>query len=82
MTVKAILLGNPCFSTDVHSSGGYGRSEGLEYGGERPDQSYGASGVPGGFGDEPQGYGRRRDDEDEYGERRQEHGSGGYGRRY
>jgi len=63
-------------------SGGYGRSEGLEYGGERPDQSYGASGVPGGFGDEPQGYGRRRDDEDEYGERRQEHGSGGYGRRY
>jgi len=63
-------------------SGGYGRSEGLEYGGERPDQSYGASGVPGGFGDEPQSYGRRRDDEDEYGERRQEHGSGGYGRRY
>jgi len=63
-------------------SGGYGRSEGLEYGGERPDQSYGASGVPGGFGDEPQSHGRRRDDEDEYGERRQEYGSGGYGRRY
>ncbi|RMZ67328.1 nima-interacting [Pyrenophora seminiperda CCB06] len=61
------------------SSGGYGRSEGLEYGGERPDQSYGASGVPGGFGEEPQSYGRRRDDEDEYGERRQEYGSGGYG---
>ncbi|XP_014555441.1 hypothetical protein COCVIDRAFT_102284 [Bipolaris victoriae FI3] len=69
------------------SSGGYGRSEGLEYGGERPERSYGASGVPGGFGG----------DEDEYGQRRQEYGSGrsggqyggsggygdeGYGRRY
>ncbi|KAA8612761.1 NIMA-interacting protein TinC [Pyrenophora tritici-repentis] len=61
------------------SSGGYGRSEGLEYGGERPDQSYGASGVPGGFGEEPRSHGRRRDEEDEYGERRQEYGSGGYG---
>ncbi|KAF2853382.1 Het-C-domain-containing protein [Plenodomus tracheiphilus IPT5] len=81
----------------------YGSSDrGLEYGGERPEQSYGAEGVPGGFGEESQGYGetqgygRRREDEDEYGGsggRRQEYGSGGggggggygeegYGRRY
>ncbi|KAF1946819.1 Het-C-domain-containing protein [Clathrospora elynae] len=91
------------YNTDSHSSGGHGRQErseyggrqeGLEYGGERPDQTYGAQGVPGGFGEESrgfneetQGYGRRRDDEDESGERRQEYGSGGrgeegYGRRY
>jgi hypothetical protein len=43
--------------------------------------------MPGGFGaeEEAPAYGRRRDDEDEYGERRQEYGSGGgYGeeRRY
>ncbi|KAI4701296.1 hypothetical protein J4E81_003036 [Alternaria sp. BMP 2799] len=67
------------YGTNPYRSSGYGRSEGLEYGGERPDQSYGASGVPGGFGEETQGYGRRRDDEDEYGQRRQEYGSGGYG---
>ncbi|EOA91480.1 uncharacterized protein SETTUDRAFT_162193 [Exserohilum turcica Et28A] len=53
---------------ESYSSGGYGRSEGREYGGEQPERSYGASGVPGGFGGE-----------DEYGERRQEHGSGRYG---
>ena len=73
------IVGNPRFDADVYSSGGYGRSEGLEYGGERPDQSYGASGVPGGFDEEPRSHGRRRDDDDEYGERRQEYGSGGYG---
>ncbi|KAF5845949.1 hypothetical protein GGP41_008433 [Bipolaris sorokiniana] len=54
------------------SSGGYGRSDGLEYGGERPERSYGASGVPGGFGG----------DEDEYGQRRQEYGSGRSGGQY
>ncbi|KAJ4366319.1 hypothetical protein N0V83_007955 [Neocucurbitaria cava] len=83
------------FGADPYSSGGgeFGRQEGgLEYGGERPEQAYGASGVPGGFGDEPpafgggrrdedEGFGRRRDDDDEYGGRRQQGygGSGGYG---
>lgn len=77
----------------------YGSSDrGFEYGGERAEQSYGAQGVPGGFGEESQsygesrrGHGRRDEDEDEYGGgRRQEYGSGGddgyekegYGRRY
>jgi len=70
------------------------RDRNLGYGDERPEQSYGAQGVPGGFGEESQGYGqsrgRRTDDEDEYGGgSRQQYGSGGsgygeegYGRRY
>lgn len=56
------------YGADPYSSGGYGRQEGNEYGGERPERGYGASGVPGGFGEE-----------EEYGQRRQEYGSGGYG---
>ncbi|KAF1851592.1 Het-C-domain-containing protein [Cucurbitaria berberidis CBS 394.84] len=77
------------YGANYPSAGGYGRQEGLEYGGERPEQAYGASGVPGGFGEETQGYGgrgqgnqgsgRRRDDDDEYGQRRQQGGSEGYG---
>ncbi|USP79078.1 hypothetical protein yc1106_06352 [Curvularia clavata] len=57
------------YGNESYSSGGYGRSEGQEYGGERPERSYGASGVPGGFDGE----------EEEYGQRRQQYGSGGYG---
>ncbi|KAL5117255.1 hypothetical protein ACEQ8H_004814 [Pleosporales sp. CAS-2024a] len=55
------------YGGDSYSSGGYGRQE------ER---------MPGGFGEEQEespSYGRRGDDEDEYGQRRQEYGSGGYG---
>ncbi|KAF1914198.1 heterokaryon incompatibility protein Het-C-domain-containing protein, partial [Ampelomyces quisqualis] len=49
--------------------GGYQRQE------ERPE--YGTRDMPGGFEEEqPQSYGRRRQDEDEYGSRRQEYGSG------
>jgi hypothetical protein len=83
-------------------SSGYGgdsyssrRQERSEYGSSRNiEEPYGASGVPGGFGDdEPQreapAYGRRRDNDEDlaYGGERQEFGYGGgeeesYGRRY
>ncbi|KAH7394325.1 heterokaryon incompatibility protein Het-C-domain-containing protein [Pyrenochaeta sp. MPI-SDFR-AT-0127] len=79
------------YAADSYRSGGYGggRQDDYEYGGERPEQAYGAQGVPGGFGEESQGYGRRRDDDDD-GERRQQgygggsggYGDEGYGRRY
>ncbi|KAH7391038.1 heterokaryon incompatibility protein Het-C-domain-containing protein [Phaeosphaeria sp. MPI-PUGE-AT-0046c] len=71
-------------------SSGYGSRQQESYGGDsyssgggyqRQESGYGARDMPGGFEEEPQsqGYGRRRDDEDEYGSRRQESGSGGYG---
>ncbi|KAH7080150.1 heterokaryon incompatibility protein Het-C-domain-containing protein [Paraphoma chrysanthemicola] len=80
------------YGGDSYSSGGgYGRQEQSEYGSRDMPGGFGAE-EPSGYGErEAPSYGRRRDDEDEYGERRQEYGSGGsgggygeegYGRRY
>jgi len=107
---KKVTISRNCLTNSPLRSSDYGRQErseyssgrqeygsrdrNLGYGDERPEQSYGAQGVPGGFGEESQGYGqsrgRRTDDEDEYGGgSRQQYGSGGsgygeegYGRRY